>query len=204
MSRVVSPLQVQVLAIAADSRRVEVDLYGEDGRLLGRSLLAVPGSTLGDLISVSMPFEIRGTSEIGYIHLSTKNLQGRLQAAVTVPVLLLSSGASEINPAGNTIYERVALANLPPEAEISGGVVAIRGQVLPYNSAQIVTELETEEGRRLSLRVLNATGTDWQTVDTTLPYQVEAPTAARIFVRQADSVIDGDGFLFSQPITLLP
>jgi hypothetical protein len=204
MSRIVSPLQVQLLAIAGSSKRVEVDLFGEDGRLLGRTLVVVPGSPAGDTIQVKMPFEIRAVGENGYVQASTKDVRGRLQSVITVPVLLLSSGVSQINPPGNTIYERVAFAGLPPEAEISGTEIEVFGQLLPYNRSPMIMELMTEEGESLSLRVLNVSGEDWQAVHTTLPFRVSSTTPARLFVRQADQVIPGDSYIFSQPVTLIP
>lgn len=204
MSRIVSPLQVQMLAIAGDSKRIEISLHGEDGRLLGRSLIAVPGSPSGDTLSVKIPFEIRGVGENGFIQVSTKNGRGLIQSLITVPILLLSSGETQGNPPGNTIYERVALADLPPEAEIAGGTLSVRGQVLPYNDSPVIMELITEAGDSLSLRVINPAGEDWQAVETTLPYRVERATAARLFVRQSEPVIGGEAYIFSQPLTLTP
>ena len=204
MSRIVSPLQVQLLAVAGDSKRIEISLFGEDGRLLGRSLIAVPGSPSGDFLSVKVPFEIRGVGENGYLQVSTKNGRGLIQSLITVPILLLSAGETQVNPPGNTIYERVALADLPPEAEISGGTLALIGQVLPYNSNPVIMELITAEGDSLSLRVLNSTGEDWQAVETTLPFRVSRSTPARLFVRQADQLFGGEAYVFSQLLTLMP
>jgi hypothetical protein len=204
MSRIVSPLQVQVLAVAGASNRIEISLFGEDGGLLGRSLIAVPGSTFGDTLAVKVPFEIRAVGENGYLQVSTKNGRGLVQSLITVPLLLLSAGDSQVNPPGNTIYERVAFADLPPEAEISGGTLTLTGEVLPYNSSPVIMELVTEEGESLSLRVLNSTGEDWQAVETTLPFRVDRSTPARLFVRQADQVIGGEAYVFSQLLTLMP
>ena len=204
MSRVVSPLQVQVLAIAADSRQIEIDLFGEDGRLLGRSLVAVPGSELGDALSVKVPFEIRAAGENGFVQVSTRTLGGRVQSLVTVPVLLLSAGASQINPAGNTIYERVALADLPPKTDVTGGVLKIAGEFLPYNRSPVILELISNDGTSLSLRVLSASGAEWQSVETTLPYRVDKVTPVRLYVHQADDLLGGDGYVFSLPLSLLP
>lgn len=204
MSRVVSPLQMQVLAIAADSRRVEIALLGEDARLLGRSLVAVPGSQLGDVLSVKVPFEIRAAGENGFVQVSTRDLRGRIQSLITVPVLLLSSGESLINPAGNMVYERVALSDLEPESEVAGGLLQISGDVLPYNRSPIIMELVSLEGTSLSLRVLNAEGANWQSVETTFPYKVDKATPARLYVRQSDDLLGGDGYVFSLPLDLMP
>jgi hypothetical protein len=201
MSRIVSPIQVQMLAIAANTQKIEVDLFGEDGRLLGRSLQAVAGSPDGDPLSLKMPFEVRG-NEDGYLQVSTRDLLGIVQSLITVQVLLLPIGTSQINPAGNTIYERVAFSDLPPESVATGGVLLVEGQILPYNRQPVILELITDDGKSLSTRVLSASGTDWQHFSTTLPFKVDKSTPARLFVHQADSVLTGQAYVYSQPILL--
>ena len=207
MSRVVSPLEVQMLAIAGDSRKIEVDLFGEDGRLLGRTLKAVAGSPAGDSLSVEIRFETRAAGENGFVQVSTrgtKYAQSMPQSLVTVPILLRSAGASQINPAGNTIYDRVTLDRLPPESTVSGGVFAVEGEMMPYNRQQVILELISDEGRILCQRLLPFSGSDWQPFSTTVPYKVRAPTRARLYIHQAHDVLDGQAYIFSQEITLNP
>jgi hypothetical protein len=204
MSRVVSPLQIQMLVVAGDSKRVEIDLFGEDGSLLGRTLRVVAASPGGDPLTVKIPFEIRAAGENGFIQISTKDLQGRVQSLSTLQILLLSSGDSQINPAGNTIYERVVLPHLASGADIAGGVLQLEGQVLPYNRQPIIIQLLTNDGKYQWLRVLTTTGTDWQTFDTTLPFKVTAPTPARLYFTQADDVLTTQAYIYSQEILLKP
>lgn len=204
MSRVVSPLQLQMLVIAGDSRRVQIDLLGEDGRLLGRSLIIVAGSPAGDPLSLKVPFEIRAAGENGYIQVSTRNIGGRIQALITVPVLLLSAGVSQVNPAGNTIYERVALSSPSPEAEISGGTVKVDGQFQPYSRQPMIAELVADDGRSLSTRVLTVAGQDWQAFTTTLPFKVSEKTPAHLYFQESDDLLDGPIYVYSQEITLEP
>lgn len=203
MSRVVSPLQVNVLVVAGDSKKVEVDLFGEDGSLLGRTLRAVVGSPEGDPLSAKIPFEIRG-NETGFVQVSTKDITGRVQSLATLQVLLLTSGYSQINPPGNTIYERVVLPQLAAAADISGGIVELTGEVLPYNRQPIIVELISNDGKNLGLRVLTTTGTDWQSFDTTVPYKVDKPTPARLYIHQADDLLSTQAYIYSQPILLKP
>lgn len=204
MSRVVSPLQVQMLVVAGDSKRVEVDLFGEDGSLLGRTLRVVAGSPGGDPLTVKIPFEIRAAGENGFIQVSTKDSKGRVQSLTTLQILLLSSGSSQINPAGNTIYERVVLPHLDPGADVSGGEVQLDGQVLPYNRQPIIIQLMTTDGKNQWLRVLTTTGTDWQTFDTTVPFKVTTSTPARLYFTQADDRFSGQAYVYSQEILLKP
>jgi hypothetical protein len=203
-SRIVSPIEVQLVAVAGDSKKIEVDLFGEDGRLLGRTLRAVPGHPTGDLLSLKIPFEIRAAAEIGAIQVSTKDHLGRVQSLDTVRVLLLSSGESQINPAGNAIYERVSLFRLTPKSVVSGGVLTVDGQFTPFNHQPVIVELISVDGTSLGLRVLTFPSLDPQQFNTTIPYKISAATQARIFVHQADDVLNGPVYVFSQPITLNP
>jgi len=204
MSRLVSPMQVKMLAVAGDSHIVEVDLLGEDGRLLGRTLSAVAGSADGDPLSLKIPFEIQAAGETGYVQASTKDGRGRVQSLITVPVLLLSSGENQINPPGDTVYERVALVDLPPESTVAGGVLKVEGDMLPYSRQPMILELMTEDGKALSLRVLAVAGKGWQPFSTTLPFNVSQPTSARLFIQESDDVLDGSVYIYSQPLTLEP
>jgi hypothetical protein len=203
-SRVASPLEIQVLALAGDSKKIDVSLFGEDGRLLAEIIRPVLGSPYGDYLSLKIPFEIRAAAEVGVIQISTKNKAGVLQSLISERILLLSSGVSQINPAGNTIYERVTLSHLPPNADVSGGVLSLQGQFTPYNQQPIILELISDTGQGMSLRVLNSPNLDPRNFTTTLPYKVSGPTQARLFIHQEDNVLKGPVYIFSQEITLNP
>ncbi len=204
MSRIVSPLQVSMVVIAGDSKVVEIDLYGEDGSRLFRRLVPVAGSPEGDPVSVKFPFQIRAAGEMGFLQVSTNDAHGRTQSLNTLPVLLLSSGSSQVNPAGNTIYERIVLPDLKPEAEVSGGTFELDGMILPYNRQQVVVDLLSDDGHSLATRLIPTTGTDWQSFDTTIPYKVDKPTPARLYFHQADDILDTPAYIYSQPLLLNP
>jgi hypothetical protein len=204
MSRVVSPLQVQMLAVAGESHRMQIDLFGEDGRLLGRTLSAVFGSPDGDPLAVKIPFEIRAAGENGFVQVSTKDAQGRVQSLVTLRILLLSSGVSQINPPGNTIYEQVVFSNLAADSNVSGGVLPVEGQFMPYSRKAAVLSLKGEDGRLFSQRVLPVAGTDWQPFSTTLPFKVDKTTPAYLVVEQGDDVLNGQAYVYTRALTLNP
>jgi hypothetical protein len=203
-SKIASPLEVRLTAIAGKSNKVEIDLFGEDGRLLGRTVRAVPGHQSGDYLFVKIPFEIRAVSETGILQVSTKDEHGRVQSLNSVRVFLFSSGASQINPAGNAIYERAVLYHLPPRSSVSGGVLDLEGQYLPYNRQDLVLELIADDGRILGQRLLSVPGMTQQDFTTTIPYKVSGTIHARLFLHQADDVVEGQAYVYSQEITLNP
>ena len=203
-SRVSSPLEVQIVAVAGDSNKIDVGLFGEDGRLLAHIIKVVPGHPTGDFLSLKIPFEIRAAAELGVLQVSTKDKLGRQQSLSSVRILLLSSGASQITPAGNAIYERVTLLNLPVKADVSGGELSLQGQFTPYNNQPFVVELDSDAGQLLSQRLLDFPNLNPQSFNTTLPYKVSGPTQARIFVYQEGDIPKGPAYIFSQEITLNP
>lgn len=204
MSRVASPLELNVVAYPGKSNKVQLDLYGEDGRLLGRTIQFAPPRPLGAYLFVKIPFEIRAAAELGLIQVSTKDDLGNVQSLVSDRVLLISSGDSIINPAGNTIYERVAINNLPDNSTVSGGVLSLQGEFLPYNSQQVIVELISKDGKSLGLRVLNFPNLNLQNFSTTIPYKVDSQTQARLFIRQADDLLSTPAYVYSELVTLNP
>lgn len=204
MSRLLSPLQADLLVIAGGSRRVEIALFGQNGQLLGRSLLAASADPAGDRLHVELPFEIRAAEEAGYLQVSTRNAEGRIQSLTTVPLQLLSLGEKQVNPAGDAIYERVRLSSPGPQFVASGGVLEIECQMLPYNRQPVIMELITDAGATLSLRIVDVSGADWQSLETTLPFRVSTTTPARLYIHQADELLGGNGYLFSQSVVLNP
>ena len=175
MSRIASPLELHLLAIAGDSHKIEVALFGEDGRVLGRTVRVVAGYPAGDPLSLKMPFEIRAAGENGIVQVSTKNIQGRIQSLTSVRVLLLSNGVSQINPPGNTIYERAVFYDLPIDAHISGGVLPVKGSYEPLNNRPVILELVGPA----------ATEREFRLAEPTLAMPEEAPRLAHSMPRRS-------------------
>lgn len=204
MSKVVSPINLRMNIIAGDSKRVQIDLYGEDGRLLARTLKRnVPTSRSGILQTAKITFEIPAAAEVGRITVSTFDKAGRLQSLNSVRVLLLSSGVNEINPAGNP-SEPVGVFEPPAGESVSGGVLNVRADVWPFNLNPLILELMDAEGKSLGLRIVTVESIIPQMVETTVPYKVSEPVSARLVIRQDDDRMPGLFYLYSQEVLLNP
>jgi hypothetical protein len=189
MSSLTSPFTLQVMLISGESELVQVDLLGEDGRVLQRNLEKVTRTYNGNFRSFRMSFEIRAVSEAGYIRISTKDKSGRIQSLNTMPVLLYSVGSTQINPVGNTIYERVMLHNIKDGQEVFGGILELKGRIWPFNDEPMILELLLPDGRPIASRILPLQGTDTQDFETTLPYKVSEPTLVRLTIRQDNPLL---------------
>lgn len=203
MSKVISPITLRMNIVAGESEKVQIDLYGEDGRLLARNVKKVPKSGKGVDQQIKIPFEIRAAAELGRITVSTLDNVGRIQSLNSVRVLLLSSGTNEINPPGNP-SEPVGVFTPLVEESVSGGVLSVKGDVWPFNLNPVIIELVGPENRSLGLRILNVTQINPQLFDTTIPYKIFVPTSARLTIRQDDDRINGLFYVYSQEVLLNP
>jgi hypothetical protein len=203
MSKVVSPISLRINIRIGESEKMQVDLYGEDGRLLSRTVKKVPTSNQGILQSVKIPFEIRATAEVGRITITTLDKAGRIQALNSVRVLLLSSGENEITPTGDP-SEPVGVFNLDEEESVSGGVLTVRGDVWPFSLQPVILELVNPEGKSLGLRILTVENANPQLFETTIPYKVSEPVLARLTIRQDDDRMSGLFYVYSQIVLLNP
>jgi len=204
MSKMVSPINLRMNVIAGDSKRVQIDLYGEDGRLLARTVKRnVPTSTDGILQTAKITFEIPAAAELGRLTISTFDKAGRITALNSVRLLLLSSGSNEINPAGNP-SEPVGVVEPLLKDEISGGVLTVRGDVWPFSLQPVIMELIDPNGKSIGLRILTVETISPQKFDTTIPYKISKPTIARLTIHQNDDRIPGLFYVYSQEVLLNP
>lgn len=203
MSKVVSPISLRINIKIGESEKMQVDLFGEDGRLLSRTVKKVPLSNNGILQSVKIPFEIRTTAEVGRITISTLDKAGRIQALNSVRVLLLSSGENEITPVGNP-SEPVGVVSPVEEEAVFGGVLNVRGDVWPFSLQPVILELVDPDGKSLGLRILTVDNVNPQLFETTIPYKVSEETSARLIIRQDDDRMEGLFYVYSQIVLLNP
>jgi hypothetical protein len=203
MSKLVSPIQLVATVVAGESEKVQIDLYGEDGRLLSRAVRLLGRRTKGALLSLKITFEIRAAAELGRITISTLDESGRIQALNSVRVLLLSSGVNEINPPGNPSEPVLVFSPMAEEA-VSGGVLNIKGDIWPFSIQPIVLELISPEGKSIGLRVITVEDINPQLFETSIPYKVTEPTSARLIIRQSDDHMPGRFYIYSQVVLLNP
>jgi hypothetical protein len=204
MSKIISPVQLQMLVVSGESEVIQIDLFGEDGRLLGRKVDRVNRHLTGVYATYKIPFEIRAAAETAMLQVSTKDKQGRMQSLNTIQLILLSSGVTETTPAGNLIYERAVLFTPRNKASVSNGDLVVEGSFWPFNTQPAFLELVLPDRSILTTRVLTLAGLDTQEFSTTLPFKVTEPTLARLSIRQMDPVLNAPIYVYTQEITLNP
>lgn len=204
MSKVTSPITLRMQIVSGGSELVQIDLQGEDGRLLSRNLQRVPSWPGGYYFPLKIPFEVRAAAEVGRITISTKDGFGRIQAQLGMRVLLLSVGSDEITPEGDPSERAVFYEPPRKDAVAQGGVLNVEGRFLPFNDQLVILELLDPGGKAVGLRVLDFIGTDEQLFSTTIPYKVTEPTQALLALYQDDDRLDGQIYVYTQEILLNP
>lgn len=204
MSKVSSPVRLRGYVIPGDKNLVNVELFGEDGRLIAQNLTRLYGSSgRGAYISLDLPFEIPFAAELARLQVTTSDQYGRPLAISSVHILLLSEGASIINPSGPA--ERcVFLSPSQPGMTFRGGILQARGRFQPFSNEPVFLELVDTSGKILASQSIIFPDLQMQTFGVALPYQISAPTSALLILRQADARIPGPFFLYSREVTLLP
>lgn len=203
-SKVISPITLKMEITTGASEIVQVDLFGEDGRLITRLLKKnVPTSNNGIQQTIKVSFEIPGAAEVARLTVSTFDEFDRAQAVNSVRLLLLSSGENEITTPGNP-SEPIRIFSPAKKDSASGGNLLVRGDVWPFSVEPISLELITPDGKSLGLRVLNIEQTAPQLFETTIPYRVSEAITARLTIRQEDDRIPGVFYVYTQEVLLNP
>lgn len=204
MSKVVSPIDLKAYVQPGAENRYMIELLGEDGRLLFREIRRHQiYLTEGVYTSLKIPFETRAAAELGRLQISTLDEFGRPLETHSVHLLLLSIGENDIN-IGDGEYARAQFYYPEPDQEVFGGTLPVVGEFQPFNDNQVTFELLSEAGKTLGLRIINMEAGIRAPFETTIPYDVDEATPARLIIRQADDRFDGTVFLHSQTLVLNP
>ncbi len=179
MARLRSPIVLRASLKIASSNRVNVELSGEDGRLLVRKTL-VYSAAAGTVVGVvqELDFEIAAVAETARLVISTADRYGRTVALASVDLILLSIGEEEPNPQGSFL-EGLVLREPVENTLIQDGVLIASGLARPSADGMLLVELIDTHGRvvgyrQAALGAVDETGYAPFIVD--VPYSVDAPT----------------------------
>lgn len=208
LSRVVSPIQIEMNVLTGAEGKVTIELVGEDGRVISRQVQDF-GDKAGRRYwaAPELPFEIDAAAETARLQVLIQDEYGRAAALTSVDLVLLQVGRNEINP--SLIDEDPYLIRRPEADEVvSGGLLALEGLARPLNDSALYIELIDERGVVLSLKQLNVPAPVGELSHTPfiveIPYKVSEVTPVRLVIRQEGSRIPGTVALSSQLISLAP
>jgi len=208
MSIVVSPIDFVVYISPDFTGSTRIQLLGEDGRELYnksfRTFSNIDNATTR--VEEKVKFEIHALAEIGRLQISTVDQFGRMQAFNSVRLLLLSMGDQQVTPPYPST-ERVVLRTPRMSDEVSGGILAVQGEIQPINDTPVLMELYDAQGNVMGARILALLPADgkYQEFNTTVLYKTsQQQVPARLMIRQVDDRINGLAYLYSVALQVSP
>jgi hypothetical protein len=206
-SKIISPLVMYGYAIPGYKRKGQVDLYGEDGRVLASEMLQLNTSYKWAYFYWPLPFFINSAGELGRLTLTTQDQYGRMTAANSIHLLLFSEGASILYPPGDLdLMERCTLETPAQGEKVSGGTLTVQGKMLPFNNLPLTVSLIGRDGSMLNSQMvpINPDGANRVPFRIDIPYSLDKGTWELLSVSQFDDRIGGLMYLYSQEVFLNP
>jgi hypothetical protein len=208
MSRLSSPFLVTANVYPGDQGMVNVQLFGEDGRLMADQLLQLTQSESGWVsLATEIKFESISAGESAIVVLSTRDAFGRRIAQVGMPVILLQIGNSEVETV--KFSKQPVILTLPVAGGFARkGNLHIEGLVHLFNDNPVILELVTQTGGIAANKAVYLQfkdGEEFTPFALDLPYSVSKRTPVRLTIRQASTLSSSvDISLYSQLIFLDP
>ena len=207
LSRLISPIQVQVSVRPGPDGRIRIELLGEDGRLLIRKIINYGQESGWVFLTESLEFEISAAAETARLVISTYDNFGRLAWLQAQDVILLSMGQNDINPPGNDL-EPVIVQEPTPNKFIQGGTLILDGLSNLPEEQPLLIELISATGKVVGYRQafveVDPEG-EYTPFQVEIPYTIEEPTWVRLTVKQhSTSRIPGLVYTTSFEVLLSP
>jgi hypothetical protein len=207
LSKLVSPLLFDAYVMIGADGRANVELFGEDGRLIATD--TVFGES-GRYYRVQryLDFSIPGAGELARLRFTTKDRFGRITSLSSVDVVLLQFGRSIPNPP--TVWLDPFIIWRPArDSTVSGGVAWIDGLAYNVNSSPVIIEMLASDGSVIASREIilpePLEGRSHARFDVGLSYTVEQRTPVLLVMRQeSDNRMPGTIYLSSVEIFLEP
>jgi hypothetical protein len=208
LSRIASPITINAYLKPGADGRIQVDLLGEDWRVIARVIKVV--SYLDQFgkatIYFQLPFEIPGTAEGGRLRISTTDAAGRTTALTTIPLILISIGETDIFPAADSL---ASITVLVPASKtlIQGKTMVVYGWARTSSDHYLMVQLVTDDGHVVGKRV---TKVDKATLDgygnftVEVPFIVNGPTPALLVVWEGEENFSNIINLTSVEVMLSP
>lgn len=207
LSQLASPIRVMASVFPGDGGLVNVQLFGENGRLIFEQLMKLVHTESGWVQLVTeVKFEINTAGESGLLVLSTRDEFGRRIVQSAVPVILMQIGKSEVE-APEFLKQAFIIQSPVANAVVKGGTLSINGYAHPFNNNPIIIELMTQTGGVMESKVVKlpklAEGQRFVNFSAEIPYTVDIRTPIRITIRQRSELLPNVDIALSSQIVYL-
>jgi hypothetical protein len=207
-SKVSSPFRVITKLAPGDDWQIKIEVVGEDGRVLVRKIArpAVPPGLWRITYITDLTFNIAAVAEIGRLQISVNDEYGRVKALASVPLILVSEGASRVNPPGDQ-KEEIIIQQPHGNVMIQGKSMFVIGLARPRGEKPLVVEIIDDEGSILGFGlapIVIPENSDYGLFATEINFEVEEVKWVRVVVRERGGRIPGNVHLSSVEVVLSP
>lgn len=209
LSKISSPIRMEVLVSPGEDGLITFTLTGEDGRLI-REQIENYTNYLGRRlwISPTLDFDISAAAELARLSVFTRDIAGRIIALHSVDVILLMVGNDDINTPAIT-QEPYIIRYPEPAQVVNGGTLILYSLIRPVNSSPLLVEIIDDSGKVVGSKEFTVPQPSGDLSHSPMvfeiPYSVDAPTGARVTLSQkSDNRIPGIVALSSMLIMLEP
>ena len=206
-SRVSSPIPVTLYLKLLYDTPLVLELFGEDGRLIVRQVIAVNLDDLDILgrLALQIPFEIDPPSEPARLSVSQEDEFGRLMHLHSIELTLLSGAGAEISDPNITPV--ITIKQPQPDEMAEGAQLKVSGEACLEGDQPLRVLLVGEDGKVVGQRLAGITpGSEAGCGEFTsqVPYEIVQDTRVRLMVYQDGNPLSDIRHLSSITISLLP
>ena len=206
LSRVVSPFMLTTHLIPGETRRAEVALWGEDGRLIYRRLFVFKSLNERTSIAARIPFESSAVAETGRLVIQVKDEHNRLISLASHELILMTEGEADVNVPGDLLAP-IVITKPEEKVLVQGDALDISGWVRMAPGHNLLVELVAADGRVVGSRLAEVeSGPQGEHVPfvAEVPFQVNAPTWARVTISERKPGVEMPLNLASVEVLLSP
>jgi len=150
LSRVSSPLRYEATLTPGEDGRVNIELVGEDGRVIARRLrIYEPPYDQEIEVMGWLDFEVLGAAEAGRLQFSVNDEFGRPKYLASVDLVLLSEGSDEITPPSD-FREAIIIQQPYANTMTEGDTLAVAGLVRAQSDLPLEIKLYNQAGKVLA------------------------------------------------------
>ncbi len=203
-----SPFRISANVAPGPNNEVHIRLVGEDGRVLMQSTIQVypfAGASTHTM-GMEIVFEIQAMSELGRLEISVMDEFGRPKAMNSVDLILLSTGTSKRNYAGD-LLEEVVINYPTSNIMVQGNSLLVSGLVRTRSEEPLKLELIDETGAVIvsaDAAVLLPEDSEHGIFAGEIEYTVTTPTWVRLVISVPGERIPGTAYIKTIEVLIGP
>lgn len=206
LSKIVSPLSIIAYVTPGAGGNAQVELWGEDGRLMYRRVFNFLTPNPQGRLVIKFGFETAGVAETAQLVIQTQDVHGRIQALASQDIILLAEGETDLNVAGDLLAP-IVIQHPQDMTLIKGNSLTVSGLVRTSSDQPLLVELVAADGQIIGSRLAGVVATEkgeHHPFSTDVPFQVDAPTWVRVTVSERGGRFPGAKNIATLEVLLSP